>query len=59
MTTRASSCGCSSTTTPGATGGMTGRTTTLPRRNFWPGHDLSYPTDFINARNRTALMWRL
>lgn len=57
--TRASSCGCTNTTGPGAPGGMTGRPTLYPRRNFWPSHPMAPRTDFISERNRTALMWRL
>lgn len=61
MTTRASSCGCSGTNGAGPGTGMTGRVNAPlpPRRNFWPDHSLAPRTDFINERNRTALMWRL
>lgn len=58
MTTRASACGCSSATA-GIQGGMTGRLTRRPVRNWWPEHDMTPRTDFISERNRTALMWKL
>lgn len=58
VTTRASSCGCQDGGSRAA-GGMTGRLTTFPTRNFWPLHDLAPRTDFISERNRTSLMWRL
>lgn len=58
MAERASSCGCNGATS-GAQGNMTGRTTTLPVRNWWPDHDMTPRTDFISERHRTALMWKL
>lgn len=38
---------------------MTGRTTRTPTRNYWPDHDQTPKSNFINERNRTATMWRL
>ena len=58
MATRASACGCSSTSN-GIQGGMTGRLTRMPVRNWWPEHDMTPRSDFISERNRTSLMWKL
>lgn len=57
-TTTANACGCGNPAR-GAEGGLTGRLTREPVRNYWPSHDLSVRTDFISERNRTALMWKL
>lgn len=58
MATQDSSSGCTAGTS-GTQGGMTGRLTRKMPRNFWPDHDMKPRTDFINARNRVAVMWKI
>lgn len=58
-TTTADSCGCGTNANGTPSGSLTGRTPQQYPANFWPDHDMSPRTDFINERNRTAVMWRL
>lgn len=38
---------------------LTGRGSDPLPPDWWPDHDRSPRTDFVNERNRTALMWKL
>lgn len=58
-TTTASACGCTANGTGSASGGLTGRVTPPDPADYWPDHDRSVPTEFVNERNRYAVMWRL
>jgi hypothetical protein len=57
--TTASSSGCDTTRTGTRQPGLTGRVTRPDPGNYWPDHDLSLPADFINERNRVAVLWKL
>lgn len=50
---------CDSTGGDSSSAGTAGRVNQDPPRNYWPDHDQAPVTNFVSARNRVALMWKL